>query len=189
VSRLLRTLVLATIGTLMLAAIAMPATAGSRSLKLFINVDNGCVEGQGRPRERFVVRLRAPDGTIRRRVEGRSDRWGEFVACRFHGQDRIRRGDLVLVRAGQVRRQVRIPTAVPSIDLETDVVSGRAPLGSRLQVVAVDRHQTQFGLTKTADDGRWSYDFASQMDLTANTAILVGVVRRGITVEAWIQTP
>jgi hypothetical protein len=189
VSRLLRTLVLATIGALTLAAIAMPAAAGSRSLKLLINVDNGCVEGQGRPRETFVVRLRAPDGTIRRRVDGRSDRWGEFVACRFAGQSRIRRGDTVLVRAGHVRRQVRIPTAVPTVDLAADVVSGRAPLGSRLQVVAVDRHQAHFGLAKTADDGRWSYDFASQVDLTANTAILVGVVRQGITIEAWIQTP
>ena len=89
---------------------AVPAMAGSQSLRFTVNVDMACVDGQAVPREQFVVRLRAADGTVRRRVEGRTDRYGEFVACLFAGSKaKIHRGETIQVRVGVVQRQVRIP--------------------------------------------------------------------------------
>jgi hypothetical protein len=190
VSRLLRNLVLAAAGALTLTVMAVPAMAGSQTLRFTVNVDLACVDGQARPREQFVVKLRAVDGTVRRRVEGRTDRYGEFVACFFpSSRARIHRGETIQVRSGVARRQVRIPTALPAIDLATNVVSGRARLGSRLQVAAVDESQIHTAVVKVGDDGQWAYNFSPHIDLTVRTAISVGIERQGITVESWIQTP
>jgi hypothetical protein len=169
---------------------AVPVMAGSQSLRLLVNVDTGCVEVTSRARQQSVVTLRAQDGTIRRRSEGRTDRYGEFVACLFPGgRGRIHRGDTIVARSGALRRQVTIPTAVPTIDLAADVISGRAPIGSLLHLAAVDGHDILDGHVKVATDPTWSFDFSPDLDLTSRTAIFYSVVRQGITVESWIQTP
>jgi hypothetical protein len=190
VSRLVRNLVLAAAGAVILTSMAVPAMAGSRTLRFLVQVDDGCVEVYGGPREHAVVKLMASDGTVRRQVEGRTDRRGELVACGFRGTNaRIQRGDTIKVRSGHVRRQVRIPTTTPTIDLAADVVSGRAPIGSQLHFWAVDGHQILDGHLKVVADPHWSFDFSADVDLTSRTPIFVSVARRGITVEGWIQTP
>jgi hypothetical protein len=190
VSRLVRNLVLAATGAMVLNAMAVPTMAGSQPLRMLVQVDDGCVEVYGRPRQQTVIRLVAENGTVRRRVEGRTNRFGEFVTCGFRGTEgRIQRGDTVRVRSGAVRRQARIPTSTPVIDVESDVVSGRARIGSTLRLAAVDQSGVYEIPVKIGDDGGWAHDFSRQIDLTQRTAIFLSVSRRGITVEGWIQTP
>jgi len=188
VSRLVRNLVLAAIGALTLTTMAVPAMAGSQSVRFLVQVDDGCVEVSGGPRDHTVVRLVAPDGTVRRRVEKRTDRWGELLACGFRGDARIQRGDTIKVRSGAVRRQVRIPTS-PTVDLAADVISGRAAIGSVLHIAAINGPEMEVEHVKVGADPQWSLDLSDVVDLTSRTAIWVSVVRQGITIEGLIQTP
>ena len=160
-----------TIGAVSVVSLATPALAGPRPLTLDVGVGDYCVSGQAKSNAFVKVVIRDSIGNTKGRSAATVDPYGAWQACVDYYADPIEAGDtinLLVFTTGQ-KLSYTVPRITLDVNRVTDVVSGKAPAGTKLTIEAADSSGPLYGhdpydVTKHAKAngaGVYSHDFGA----------------------------
>jgi hypothetical protein len=155
------------LGGILAGSFAGAASAAQRPITLEIFIGDSCVYGKGKPSSFFKVIITDRSGVEKGRGAVESDPDGNWSACMQQGVRPMAPGDKIAVtdfETGQ-KRSLTVPTLTGRVDRGTNVVSGKAPTGSTVEVEAFDFRFDLWGEQYdsiqhvVAANGNYLYDF------------------------------
>jgi hypothetical protein len=175
------------LGGLVLAAILVGTLAGTaaaapRPITFEIFIGDSCVYGRAKSNSFLKVIITDRSGAQKGRGAVETDPDGYWSACMQPGVRPMAPGDKVAVsdfETGQ-KRAFTVPTLTGKVDRGTNVVSGKAPAGTKVEVEAFDFRFDLWGEQYdsihqvTATDGRYSYDFdRAGVDIKGGASVVI----------------
>ena len=157
--------------SLVLASLAVglfagAASAAPRPISFEVFIGDSCVFGRAKDNSFLKVIIRDSRGVQKGREAVEADPDGFWQSCTFFFQP-IRPGDTIKVTVfgtGQTRT-LTVPVLTGKVDRGSNVVSGKAPLGSNVEIEAFDFRWDLWGeaydevRSVIATDGTFAYDF------------------------------
>ena len=167
-SRIRRVTLATVLGTLLCGLLATGVSAAPRPLTFDISIGDYCVYGQAKSNAFLRVIVTDPAGSIVGRDATTADSSGAWYFCIYQGS--FAPGYTINAKVfstGQVRNFV-VPKLTLAVNRGTDVVSGKAPANSELQLEVYDNRWDFWG--ESYDDvealsadagGNYSFDFGN----------------------------
>ncbi|MEP7379064.1 MAG: hypothetical protein ABI725_09145 [Chloroflexota bacterium] len=183
--------------TLVLAMWAPGVMAAPRPLTVSVLIGDTCVTGTARKNSFVKVVVRDPAGHVILREAGDTGTYGEWQVCGYGYP--ILAGAKVratVFETGQ-SRHFTVPKLTIDTDRVSEVVSGKAPAGSKVTLEVSTSGASVVGLPEydffqhvvTAGNGTYSHDFSSDgIDLIGGTAAIATWQSGSGAVKVWRQT-
>src|SRR3712207_6080957 len=116
------------------------ASAATNPIKFEIFIGDSCVYGKAKPNSFLKVIITDRSGVQKGRGAVESDPDGNWSACMQQGVRPMAPGDKVAVSDFETghKRSFTVPTLTGRVDRCTNVVSGKAPTGTTVEVEAFD---------------------------------------------------
>ena len=169
-------------GLLLALVTSTAALAAPRPITFDIFIGDLCVSGLAKSNSYLKVLIRDKSGDLKGRGAVETDQDGNWSACMGQGTRPMQPGDKVDVTDFETKqhRAFIVPLLTGVIDRGTNVVSGKAPTGSNIEVEAFDFRFDLWGEQYdsvqhvTALDGRFAYDFDNAgIDIMGGSRIVV----------------
>ncbi len=132
-------------------------------------VDNA-VDGANWPANTWLtIRIESADGELLFTGDTRTDQAGHFF--QGVGVDLVPGMTVVIDGCLESESTTIVPMTIDVIDQEKELVSGTAPGGTEIQIVADTGGQWNDLSVVIADDGRWQASYAGKFDIISTTVI------------------
>jgi hypothetical protein len=187
---------------LMLGIVATPALAAPRPLTMDILLDDYCVQGSAKPNTVIKYVIKDGSGQVKGRDAQLTESDGYWVACVDYFADGLATGDRIKITDYDTNQTLTytIPRLTLTVNRSTDVVSGRAPAGTHVDLEAADFNTPLFGedpydivKTVTANGASsYSHDFGNNgIDLMAGAYLEARITGAGgaVTVRRDMNVP
>jgi hypothetical protein len=170
------------LATLLVGSIATSAAAAPRPITFEIFIGDSCVYGRARSNSFLKVIITDRSGVQKGRGAVESDPDGYWSACMQQGVRPMAPGDRVAVsdfETGQ-KRALTVPTLTGKVDRGSNIVSGKAPAGTTVEVEAFDFRFDLWGeqydsvRRVVANGGSYSYDFDNAgVDIKGGASVVI----------------
>ncbi len=171
------------LATLLVGTLAGSAAAAPRPISFDVFIGDYCVAGRAKNDSFLKVIVRDADGRLKIREAVEADPQGYWQSCVTFGGAPIVPGDKINVTVfgtGQ-KRAFTVPTITAKVHRGTNVVSGRAPAGSDVQVEAFDFRfdlwGEQYDVVRdlhSSSTGTYAYDFdKSGVDIKGGARVVI----------------
>jgi hypothetical protein len=188
-----RRIVAATATGLLLALFASSAvSAAPRPITFDVFIGDYCVSGRAPNNSFLKLVIRDKQGNLKGRGSVDADPQGYWQACLGPENGGILPGDSINARVfdSSNSRTFTVPLLTGKIDRGTNVVSGRAPAGSRVQIEAYDFRWDLWGESYdlvrdvTAAGGTYAHDFDTDgIDVRGGASVAIRWSNAGDTVH------
>ncbi len=175
---------------IMVIALAAPAMAAPRPLTLDLLMDDGCMLGYAKPGTAVKFTVKDSSGMLKGRDVMLAASDGSWYGCVDYYSDGIDSGDRIKVLDYDTHQQLNytVPRLTLTVNRVTDVASGKAAAGMKLELEAYDFSGPLFGHDPydeikhvTANgSGSYSHDFGHEgIDLMAGAQLEVRATGAG----------
>ena len=170
------------LGGLLAGSFAGAASAAPRPITFEIFIGDSCVSGRAKSNSFLKVLITDRSGIQKGRGAVETDPDGYWSACMQQGVRPMAPGDKVAVsdfETGQ-KRTFTVPTLTGRVDRGTNVVSGKAPSGTTVEVEAFDFRFDLWGeqydsiQQVVANNGTYAYDFDNAgVDIMGGASVVI----------------
>ena len=170
------------LATLLVGSLATTAAAAPRPITFEIFIGDSCVSGRAKSNSFLKVIITDRSGIQKGRGAVETDTDGYWSACMQQGVRPMAPGDKVAVtdfETGQ-KRAFTVPTLTGKVDRGTNVVSGKAPTGTTVEVEAFDFRFDLWGEQYdsvqhvVSNSGSYSYDFdKAGVDIKGGASVVI----------------
>jgi hypothetical protein len=170
------------LGSLLVGTLVGAASAAPRPITFEIFIGDSCVSGRAKSNSFLKVIITDRSGIMKGRGAVETDPDGYWSACMQEGVRPMAPGDKVAVtdfETGQ-KRSFTVPTLTGKVDRGTNVVSGKAPTGTTVEIEAFDFRFDLWGeqydsiQNAVSVGGNYAYDFDNAgVDIKGGASVVI----------------
>jgi hypothetical protein len=170
------------LGGMLAGSFAGVAAAARQPITFQIFIGDSCVQGKSKPNSFLKVIITDRSGVQKGRGAVETDPEGNWSACMQQGVRPMAPGDKVAVTDFETgaKRSFKVPTLTGRVDRGSNVVSGKAPSGSTVELEAFDFRFDLWGEQYdsvqhvVANNGAYSYDFDNAgVDIKGGASVVI----------------